>query len=417
MNPTEETTMVQAAENTELSLLINNSGVELLEAQEIAKNYLPFIERNNSLNLLMEKIDFDNPTILDEKNAREIRLLKVKVRTDADKTNQIEKKADTVKANFKQSLYNHIKNGCQSDEEKLLQVEKKREIAEAARIAKLQTERVEQAKEYGVDATNFPLGTMDEDAWMNQLEGYRLVFEKKAEEERKAKEEQEKTLALDKVERERKLEIAPLVQFMNGTDGTDLRTLPDNVYNSMLESLKKSKSEYDAEQERIRLENAKLLKEKEAADLKLKEAEAKRIKEQEASDKLLNEQRKLAEDKAKKLKVESDKKLAEQKAIADKKLKDEQEAKAKLEKQLQAKKDADALAEKNRLAEEKKKEDEAKKLAKSSDKNKLTVWVDSMAINLIDTKNLTPDSIRVAEEIFTKFKAFQTWSKTQIETL
>ncbi|MCV6900744.1 hypothetical protein OE165_27305, partial [Escherichia coli] len=82
---------------------------------------------------MAKKINFENPTELDEKIARELRLRTVKIRTGSQDVKDERKRIHTLKANIEQDAWNLIKSTCQLEEEQFLQVEKKREKAEQLR--------------------------------------------------------------------------------------------------------------------------------------------------------------------------------------------------------------------------------------------------------------------------------------------
>lgn len=104
-------------------------------------------------------------------------------------------------------------------------------------------------------------------------------------------------------------------------------------------------------------------------------------------------------------------------AILDK----ERKEKEALEAQIKAKEEAD----KKRIADEKAKQeaeakaklDAEKKLAKASDKVKLTDWLNSINPKDFDATTLKDESGLVYNEIFAKFEGFKSWSLKQINSL
>ena len=60
---------------------------------------------------------------------------------------------------------------------------------------------------------------------------------------------------------------------------------------------------------------------------------------------------------------------------------------------------------------------EAAKSAKAPDKEKLTVWVNSMLVKGIGAENMSEDSIKVANDIFSKFESFKIWAISEINKL
>jgi colicin import membrane protein len=315
---------ITKVENTALDLVLNESGLILTEAEEIKQSYLPFFEQMAEIKELAKKINFENPTELDEKIARELRLRTQKIRTGSEQVKDSRKKIHMLKANVEQGAWNLIKATCQLDEETFAQVEKARERKEAARKAALKTEREGLIAEYCDDAALFNLGEISEDQFNSLFNGLKLAHVAKLEAELKLEQER---AAKEKAEAEERIRVK-------------------------------------AENEKLKAENEakeKLLKEQQAkADAELKKAEAIRKAEQEKADAILEAQRKQAEEKAKK-----------EKAITDAKLKAEREAKEKLEAELKAKKEAEELAEKERLAELAKQEEVKAQAELMPDKEKL----------------------------------------------
>jgi len=238
-------------------------------------------------------------------------------------------------------------------EEVLEQIEKRQEILEKERLAKLQTLRVSLLTEYVENAEQMALSTMQDDVWDAFYNAKKKEFEERKEAERLA-------------------EIA---------------------------RIEKEKAE-EAERERIRLENERLKAEAEARE---KEIAAERKKQEES----LAQQRRIAEEAERKAKAEADKLKRE----AEEKLKAEQEAKAKIEAELKAKKEAEERAEKERLAAEEKARKDAEKLAKAPIKKQLHIWVASFTLPEIALENQTKT------EIAAKFESFKDWATKQVENI
>jgi colicin import membrane protein len=315
---------ITKTENTALDSVLNESGLILTEAEEIKQSYLPFFEQMAEIKELAKKINFENPTELDEKIARELRLRTQKIRTGSEQVKDSRKKIHMLKANVEQGAWNLIKATCQLDEETFAQVEKARERKETARKAALKIEREGLIAEYCDDATLFNLGEISEDQFTSLFNGLKLAHVAKLEAELQAEKDR---AAKEKAEAEEKARVK-------------------------------------AENEKLKAENEakeKLLKEQQAKAEKEKKAlEAKAKAEKDKADAILAEQKKQAEEKAKK-----------EKAIADAKLKEEREAKEKLESELKAKKEAEELAEKERLAELAKQEEIKAQAELMPDKEKL----------------------------------------------
>jgi len=272
-------------------------------------------------------------------------------------------------------------------EEALEQIEKHAEIQEQKRQKELSEKRIfelDNYKEFVPFGLNF--GIMPEDEFQKVLNGAKLQLEAKIEAEKKAERERIENERLDKLESERRLEIAPFVQFIS--ESHDLRNMTDVNYSNFLQNLQKAKFEYEKEQERIRIENERLRLEKEKAE---KEAQ--------------------------KIKAENEKKLAKERADAAEKLRIEQEKAAKIQKELEDKKAAEKLEIERKNAEIEKQKKEAEKLAKAPIKDKISIWVDSFKPNDLDTKGFSKEQIDLVDEIIGKFGGFKKWAKSEIEKI
>lgn len=381
---TQETTQIE--ETQKLDEVIQQSGLQVQEADEVKSNYLPFLNQLHSIKEQSVKINKENPTDIDEKIARELRLKTVKIRTGAEEVKDDRKKIHLLKGNLEQAAYNLIKADCLLIEAAFTQIEKAREIAEKKRKAELKAERLVIMEPYeSVCSTQFiDLENMGEDDFQKLLDGARLSLETKLEAEKKAEEER---LAVIEAERIR--------------------------------------------QEEIRLENERLKKEAEEKEKALAEERAKveaerkkqeaiRLAEQKKADELLAKQKAEAEaklkseqEKAKKAQEEADKKLAEERKLAEEKLAKEMESARKLEAELKAKKDAEEAEKKRLEAEEKARIEAEKKAAKAPKKQRLNNWIDSFVMG-------TPTGMNDDEtviEILAKFEGFKSWAKSKIESI
>lgn len=352
-------------EKTELSILVESKGLELSEAEQIKQSYLPYFVQMGEIKELSKKINFENPTELDEKIARDLRLKTVKIRTGSESVKDERKRIHSLKASIEQDAWNLIKSTCLLDEELFLQVEKKREIEERKRKEILKTERLELLQEYTSQASIYPLGEMSQQSFDDLIEGFKLQKEAKIEADKKAE----------------------------------------------LERLEKEKQEAE-DREKMRLENIRLkgeaeenerlaLIEKEKQKNELEKVEALIKIEQEKSDKLLQAQRKEAE----KSKAENEAKLKKQREENDR-----------LKKELEDKNEKEGLLAKIQIDKEKAEKEEAIKAAKAPDKEKLKVFVNSFVIPA-QASALGKESLVTKSLIIEKFNAFKRWAETQIENI
>lgn len=266
-------------------------------------------------------------------------------------------------------------------ESTLEDIEKYAEIKEQKRVSELKDKRIKELELYaefvpfGID-----LGILSDEEYLKVFNGSKMQYDAKVEADKKAEAERLENERLDKLERDRRFEIAPYSQFIN--ESPLLREMTDNDYKIFFDSLVKTKKEYESEQEKIRLENERLKKEAEA--------------------------------KEKALAIERQKAIDEAKRIDDerqKELQAERDKQAKLEAELQAKKDAELKAINDKRLADEKAQKEAEKLAKAPIKKQLDNWIESMVVEIPET--LRED--KLANDILTKFWAFKSWAKKEVE--
>jgi len=366
------TTEITVHEATDLEEVVTQSGLPQAEGDQVKANYLPFLERLQEIKGQSGKINFDAPTDIDEKIARDLRLKTVKIRTDSADVKDARKRIHILKGNLEQAAYNLIVADCRLIEDKFNQVEKAREIAEKKRKAELKIERTEKFAPYeSVMSSQFlDFENMSDDDFQKLMDSAQLTLQAKIEAEKKAEEER---LAAIEAERKR--------------------------------------------QEEIRLENERLKKEAEEKEMALL-AERSRVEREriEAEKKAEAERKKLEAIRlAEQKQAEAKLKAEQEKARKEKEMADAE--RAKLQAELKAKQDAE-LAEKKRIeSEEKARIDAEKKLAKAGDKKRLSSWIGSIEIPGINPEGLKPESIEVLNEIQSKHAAFIKWAIEKINSL
>jgi len=367
---------------TGLQAVINESGLDLSESEIIKQSYASFFIEIAEIKDLSKKIDFENPSDLDEKIARDLRLRMVKVRTGSENVKNERKRIHMLKADVEQKAWNLIKVGCQLEEEILLQVEKKREIAEKLRKEQLKNERLELLIPLGFQHENgFNLGDMDDSMFQSLLKGLELAKKEKEEAEAKAELERLENIRKEAEEKERM-----------------------RVENERL------KSEAEAKEKQLAEERAKAEAEKQAL-IKKQQAEAKILAEKQAKEKAIADEKQRIETEKQNAILEKERK---EKAELEAKIKAKEEAEKKRIAEEKAK--ADAIIKAKEL-EEKAKADAEKKLAKASDKIKLETWFKTLSIGEFDATILKADSGLVYNEIMSKFEGFQKWANDKINSI
>lgn len=258
--------------NTEL-VKVNPSkfGIEEVKAQQIAEQFKPMLEK--MVELEKEYNEIIKLPIEDEetaKKAKELRLKYVKVRTGTAEIHKQQKDFYLKAGRYIDGWKNAQILASNGIEETLQKIENYKALKEAERIKALNDERIEALKPFEFDATGQNLGSMSQTVWENFLSGIEISYKQRKEAEAKAEMERIENIRLDKVENERRIEIAPYVQFI--TDNKDLRNMPEADYQNLITSVKQAKIDYEKEQEKIRQENDRLQKEKEAAEKAAEEA-------------------------------------------------------------------------------------------------------------------------------------------------
>lgn len=348
-----EVTQIEAPEVEKLSVIIAEGGLELTDAEQIKQSYIPFFEQMSVIKAESAKINFESPSDIDEKIARELRLRLVKIRTGSEDVKNNRKNIHQLKANLEQSAWNLIRDTCKLDEERFAQVERHREIKAAAERAEKKAIRTEELKPlaefvpFGID-----LGSMADEDYQKLLAGAKAQQKFKAEESARLEAER---IAAEKAKAEENARI--------------------KAENERLQA-EKAKAEAQAKKEREALEK-KLAAEKAKAEKERQDAEAKLKAEREAREKL------------------------------------EREAKAKSEAEAKAKREAEEKA----AAEEKARIAAEKKAAKAPDKVKLKTWLDTVSSGPLPKDLSTDESKMVAAELLANLVAFKKWAEDQISNL
>lgn len=175
----------------------------IAKAERYAETFAPFMLTVRELSAKAANINADNPTALDAKLAREVRLAMVKNRTATANKKDESKAALLAESNLIQSLHNVVISTSQLVEADLTKIEKYVEIQEAKAEAALKAKRLELLAPYVEDATIFPLGVMGDQAFENLLSGSKMAFEAKQKELKEAEAKRLKEEAAAKVEQER----------------------------------------------------------------------------------------------------------------------------------------------------------------------------------------------------------------------
>lgn len=304
---------------------------------------------------------------------------------------------------------------CKAIEEAAEYKEKYLERYAAEQKLKRDMERLEEARKYTDDVTIDVVEAMTDELFSFFLCSLKTEYEARKEAERKEQEEREKKVWQDNLHKKRLSSIKQYSQFFD--IDSYFGEMSDEEFDKVQKDLEKKYNDYHKEQERIRKENEKLKAEqerrKEIASARLKElnglfqfipahtdyiamtdTEFKKLLAQATREKARFE----ADAKIKQQQLDEERKLAEQKAK-------EQEAENKrLQNELEARR---------RMEEEKAKAEaeEKAKVAQMSEKGQLEAWVNSFEITI--PENLKHNE--TAKLILATHNKFKIWAINQIK--
>mgnify|MGYP007069470480 CR=1 FL=1 len=388
------TTEIKKIETSDLDEVIVSSGLAIQEGEAAKQSYLPFLIQLSEVQEQSKKINYDAPTSIDEKIARELRLQTVKIRTAAGNLKDERKKIHLLKGNLEQASYNLIAASCKVAEETFVVVEKATEMAEKKRIEDLAIDRTNEMSEY-TEIIPAGIGAMNQEVYDYYLNAAKLSYEAKIQAEKKAEEDR---IAKEKSDMEAKRVADELAAKEKAEQAAKQAELEAQL---VIERELAAAKEKELEIERQKAAE-ELKKQQEIADAKIEAelarvAELARIENEKANALLMEEQAKQI---AYEQQVARDAKIMND-AIAAEKAKS-----AKLEADAKAARDAEfAKIEAERIAKE--------NAAKAPRKEKLTVWVDSFKI----TTPTGAENDAVALDIVSKFEGFKKWAKNEINKL
>lgn len=294
-------------------------GIEKSKVNELMGN-LPQIVKERSV---LEK-QFDQVIKLDIKNnetakqAHDLRLLIQKNRTKGVNVWHKTSKDYFLKGGqFIDAIKRREIAVNERMENDLLEIEKYQERKEEERIQKIREERFLELTKYERTAGGIDVGLMDDDIWSLYLSGVKTSYDLRKKAEKEAEAERIENERLDKLEKDRAIELAPYRDFNKSED--DIRNMPEQDYQIKLSSIKEVKKEYDLAQEKVRIENERLKKE---AKKKEKEQQAeieKGRKEREAIQAELDRKKKEEVDAEieKQIKIEADLKKGDAAKVKD----------------------------------------------------------------------------------------------------
>ena len=244
-------------------------GLEEVKAKQIKEVFIPMLDKMESLekdyNEII-KLEMSEDTCV---KAKDLRLQYRNVRTGTAKIHKELKHFYLQGGRFVDGLKNAQLMACQSNEEKLSNIENHYVNIEKEKIAKLQEKRESELQKYDVDYIPADLGEMETKVWGNYISGVKANHEVRIKAEEEAEQErieEERTKELHQIRNEK---IMPYYQWWNeDLKGYNLGTLSEKEFDTVMDDLIKEKTDYDKKQEEVRLTNQKLVAEAKVAQKK-----------------------------------------------------------------------------------------------------------------------------------------------------
>lgn len=171
---------------------IETEGLELTVVETAKGKYIPFLQHIADIAEQSRTINFTNPSGSDQDLARELRLKLVPNRTGADRFKKEQKEQFTLVTKLHDACYNIINAESKILENQLEAVEKFTERQEQARLENLKAERTKQLAPY-IDFIMPNLELMADEQFKTLLDGQILSYQKKIDDQKAAQELAQKT--------------------------------------------------------------------------------------------------------------------------------------------------------------------------------------------------------------------------------
>ena len=238
-------------------------GLEVEQVSTIEQAFLPKIQEREALVAIYDQLIVSELTPELCKQAKEVRLRLVKVRTGISDIHKTQKAFFLAAGRFVDAWKNKETLPVEQMEEKLSEIENYYINIEKSRKAQLQSERQLEVSKY----TDYPasaLGDMESQVYEAYLQGLKVAYEAKIEAEKQAEITRLKAIVIESINKERKEKALPFFDFWSDFEKTlNFGEQSESDYNNFIERVSKLKSEYEDEQIRIKEENARLQKEAE----------------------------------------------------------------------------------------------------------------------------------------------------------
>lgn len=386
-----------------LQQIVNNSGLSVEKASNIASNYVPLVLE------VQEQIDelskLSKGKLSDVSKAKRIKLDLGKICSQATKIKKFDKENLLVETRFIDTVYNAVEKKAREAQSQAEEIEKHFEKLEAEKKEKLKNERLNAISKFLTEDEllifdSEKLGDMNEDifeAYLTKKEkdyNDRIIAEKEAEEKRLAEEK------INRLHNERKESLIEYWQFVPESFKTSNMGMTTEIeYNLILEDAKKAKIKYDIEQENIRKQNEELRKQAKELERATKVKDERRNKLQPYIQFIRNYNDLIdAED------VDFEKQFADIKRGAEEYWESERKEQLKAQKE-----------EEQRQKEEKERTEKLEALKKKGDKIILESWIKSFTIPDLETNISNDNYITIYKNIELKFEGFKKWALNEVK--
>jgi colicin import membrane protein len=279
-------------DQNQLVQIVEQSNLPKPKVQTLMETFAPAFQEAKQIVTAAREIKVTSADDTDTMQLARTERLKLKdIRVSIEKTRKELKEQSLREGRAIDGAANIIKALIVPVEEHLQAQEKYAELLEEKRLAERHQKRLNDLTPYVEDVSVYELKGMSDVAFDNLLKNSKEAHEARIAAEKKAEAERLENQRKEKIYNERRVELAPYTDFISFDFELTLETTAE-AYSVALASGKKNKKKHDDEQERIRQENLKLAKEKEAAEQKLREQqEAQAKKEADAKARVEAEQK------------------------------------------------------------------------------------------------------------------------------
>lgn len=246
-------------------------GIQESKAKELEEIFSPFIGILKELEGKRNKLKGKEITTELCESAHSIRMEAVKFRTGIDKVHKQAKEESRKTGLAIDGWKNLLLNASAPIEEDTKKIEKHFEILEAERIAELQFERADMIKKFSPESESLDLGGMSVEIWDNFYAGTRASYEAKVAAEKKAEEDRLAKEKAEAAERKRIKEENERLQKEAEAREKAIKVERARVEKERKQAEEKARKEREATEEKLRKEAE--AREKIEAELKKKREE------------------------------------------------------------------------------------------------------------------------------------------------